>query len=278
MKRMYFFMIVSFLLLSAVQDSFAAAEACVISQDAVMTDVALALEKKNLRNCFFEAVGKSNTAEVKRLLALGVSVNDMRDEYGETVLMRGAGGPGMKGSCHIDVLKIILEARADINIKNSWGFTALMAACGDASPGKVKLLLTAGADMDIQSAFGYTALTSASMYLHDRRPVWKQAHLAQVRMLILAGADVTLIDTSNGKSALQFAQERGFEKEFLKAIADRALYVSRCVEMCTALQECTPLPLELENLVKDYDEVDEEFVFLQERAQNLQRLERDLKK
>lgn len=62
---------------------------------------------------------------------------------------------------NIDNIKLLLEAKADVNAANSKGVTPLMAASGQGHLEAVKALLAAGADVNKQTSFNYNALSAA---------------------------------------------------------------------------------------------------------------------
>lgn len=281
MRRIFTFVVILFLLASVTRDFFAASDVMAIEKEATVISVAVgqdaaAVEREEvLRRLLFNAVGKSNALEVKRLLELGAPI-DGRDRYGWTALMRAAQGFGLIGSSKIDIVKMLIDAHADINSRANCGFTALMHACGDSKQDKVRLLLAAGADIDTQSRYGDTALIMASSYFckaHHSTSIaleeqQNQAYLAHIRMLILAGANVAL--TKEGKTALDMMRKNGLEKEFLQAMEDKVLYESRYVKIFSLLTDHTLLPLVLVDLVTEY-EVEEEYAFLLERERNIKK-------
>jgi ankyrin repeat protein len=81
---------------------------------------------------------------------------------------------------YLPELKMVIEAGADVNIKNEKGETALMHAAWRGSTNAAKILIDAGANINACSDEGQTALIYASGY----------GHSAIVQMLIDIGADV----------------------------------------------------------------------------------------
>ena len=62
---------------------------------------------------------------------------------------------------HVDIVRLLLEARADVNAKDVEGTTALMLASGLGYAEVVTLLVQAGADLNAQDSLGRTALNLA---------------------------------------------------------------------------------------------------------------------
>jgi len=118
------------------------------------------------------------------------SMIDHTDKNEASVLMVAA------RKTHNDIMVSLIDAKADIEYKDSNGNTAIMyAGCCGNSVG-VHLLLCAGADIDKQSADGTTALMFACSSSSDTD--------GTVRLLLKRGADVFLSD-DNGVNALMMA-------------------------------------------------------------------------
>lgn len=113
-----------------------------------------------------------------------------------------------------EIVRILLEAGADVNFKGYSGQTALMSA---PTPEIARILLEAGADVNAKDDNGKTALMCASGY---------DSNLEIVKMLLEAGADVNTKcngGTDDGMTALLYASEfKNFEivKILLESGAD----------------------------------------------------------
>lgn len=95
-------------------------------------------------------------ADVLRLLAEGADVNE-RDEWGQTPLMYAATAD------NVDTMRVLLNARAEVDAVTPAGWTALMYAARDARTGEaVRLLLEHSADLERRNAQGSTALDLAN--------------------------------------------------------------------------------------------------------------------
>ena len=83
-----------------------------------------------------------NLEKCRELVARGADL-EIRSKYrGETALMRAA----EKG--HLETLKYLTEAGADIHTRNNDGQTAVLLAAGHGHLETVKWLTDAGADID----------------------------------------------------------------------------------------------------------------------------------
>ena len=116
------------------------------------------------------AVNRKHVDLVKELLAAGANVN-IPDSAGNTPLiiafLHGYDAPLLNydGSSTAQLLNIIvtmlLEAGANTNMRNENGKTAIMWAID--SPEKILMLVQAGADIKIRDAYGFSVLMIAAL-------------------------------------------------------------------------------------------------------------------
>ena len=100
-----------------------------------------------------------------------------------------------------DSVEMLIKARADMNIQNMEGHTALMRASDEDRRDITEVLIKAGAKLDIQAhKNGDTALILAS----------HRGYSKIVKMLIKAGANPDIKD-SDGNTALMHASSNGHE-------------------------------------------------------------------
>jgi ankyrin repeat protein len=121
---------------------------------------------------FYQAI-RNNDLSSLRSLAKTSDVN-VKDQRESTPLMYAAA----YGS--IDAMKLLVEAGADVNAKNTFDVTALMWCANDLA--KVRLLVEKGANVNARSKQGRTPLLIAAA--HDRNS-------AVVKLLIDKSADIT---------------------------------------------------------------------------------------
>jgi hypothetical protein len=118
-----------------------------------------------------KAAEHGRIAEVKGYLADGVPV-DTRGAYKYTALH-------LAGKHEPEVVKVLLEAGADVNAQDNSGFTPLQFATQHGNLESVNLMIDAGADVNRENRGGYTALLHACW--HGQGKVAKR--------LLDAGAD-----------------------------------------------------------------------------------------
>jgi uncharacterized protein len=177
------------------------------------------------------AAARGDAAELARLLAAGADPEE-RDVHGRTplhvaahgarhdamrALVTGGADPGAFDRDGYDVLTIAavagdlatlrlgLELGGDPRaVTSPYDGTALIAAAHLGHEAVVRELIRAGAPLDHVNNLGWTALIEA-VVLGDGGP----RHLATVRALVEAGADVGLADRA-GATPLELARRRGY--------------------------------------------------------------------
>jgi ankyrin repeat protein len=115
--------------------------------------------------------------KVRLLLAKGANVN-ARSKQGATPLLIAAIDDGAS-----EVVKLLLEAGADVKATDGSHSTVLLAAASANDLASVKLLLQKGADVNARDDFGFTPLMNAAA----------EGNAEMVRMLLARGTDVNAV-------------------------------------------------------------------------------------
>jgi len=103
------------------------------------------------------------------------------------------------GHGETEEVKALLDKGANVNARDTLGFTALIFAARSGNASTVNLLLAKGADVNAKSKMlGYTALINAAAFGDEE----------MVAALIAQGANVNEKD-DDGITALTFAEEAG---------------------------------------------------------------------
>lgn len=154
------------------------------------------------------AAAYQNHLEIARLLIeAGADVNMQDDTRQSAYLIPTADG-------YLELLKLTLQAGADVHSLDSYNGTGLIRAADRGHVEIIQELLKTDIDLDHVNRLGWTALLEA-IILGDGGP----RHTEVVRLLVEAGADVSLAD-GHGVTPLTHARERGFEE--IAAILENA--------------------------------------------------------
>lgn len=129
---------------------------------------------------------------IRAFINAGIDVNakssQLRDLFTGNFLMYAA------MNSKRDIIKILLEAGADVELGYDWGYTPLMGAAEYNNLEAVQLLLDYGADINAQHVDKLTALMLAA----------KKASKEIVELLLNKGADANIRDVY-GRTALKIA-------------------------------------------------------------------------
>ena len=99
-----------------------------------------------------------------------------------------------KSSRHIDEIQTLIEKGADVNTKDSVGWTVLIWMIGTSTTPTIEWLIGKGADINFRTSSGYTPLMRAA----------ECGRTKTAEILIEKGADVNARD-NNGLTALRIA-------------------------------------------------------------------------
>ncbi|WP_146617269.1 ankyrin repeat domain-containing protein [Candidatus Babela massiliensis] len=157
---------------------------------------------------------KHNRKEiVKILIQAGADVN-YKDNNGMTTLMHIA-------RSNNQIAQILINAHANIDAKDNRGYTALSWAAGFNAEETVKLLIQAGANVNSESESGLTTLIRASKYGYKKI----------VEILIKADANVN-VKMECGCTALSSAFTN-YHKELVEMLIDKGADISTQNNTCS---------------------------------------------
>ena len=174
-------------MLAILLENGADVNACVKGKNALILALSDSLEQR--------PHGRINT--VKALLGAGISPNHVDDNLA-TALMYICYNPS--SYCALDIITILINSGAELNIQDKKGRTALMIACkyGYDSVKVAYKLVLAGADKEIRDNFGNTALMYACDYRNvpfgteDYGIIIKKSYESLISFMINHGADTTV--------------------------------------------------------------------------------------
>ncbi len=152
---------------------------------------------------------------VEKAIKEGADVN-ITDEIifgdegkGNTALMMAA------SNGHIDITKLLLKAKADVNKQNDDGVTALMMASSEGYLDIVQELINGNADVNIKDKNNNTAL----MYAVHKKILFapESNHIETMVELLKAGADLNA-QNNQGETVIDLASENLADGDSMVAI------------------------------------------------------------
>ena len=151
------------------------------------------------REALHQAVEIGNAKVAKVLIDAGANVN-ARDAAGQSLVMNAVEHP--------EIVKLLIDAHADVNIPNDYKLAPLAVAAERGNLETVKLLLAAGANVRHRDPTGGSALMVAVL----------RGYKDVVRVLIDAGADVArdkaeLLDMAKDKPEIKAMIEEATRKK-----------------------------------------------------------------
>lgn len=113
------------------------------------------------------AVITDNLDALKQHIAAGSNINE-KDPFGGSSPLISASLFGKT-----EAARLLIEAGADLNLKNKDGSTALITSAFFCRPEIVKMLLQKGADKTIKNNYGSTAYQSVATPFSEAKPVYE---------------------------------------------------------------------------------------------------------
>ncbi|OIJ25532.1 ankyrin repeat domain-containing protein [Nocardioides luteus] len=156
-------------------------------------------ERQRMNEQLIKAAWDNDVARARELVRAGADVNYADDTQQSAYLIAASEG-------YVDLLDLTLRNGAEINAKDSYDGTALIRAAERGHADVVGRLVQAGIDLDHVNNLGWTALHEA-IVLGDDGPDAADT----VRVLVAAGVDISVKAGRDGKTALEHAEERGFD-------------------------------------------------------------------
>ncbi len=163
-----------------------------------------------------QALGKDNTAVIKALVEAVIKSGnniDFKGRNGSTALHNAA-----VFNVNPEVINILISAGADIESKDSFGFTPLMTSLDNPNLEVMKTLVKAGANMSVYDASGVPLVTLCILAITEY--VQMHSTTAHLKALIEAGADVDArAKDDKGQTALMAAVTFTLQPEVIEILA-----------------------------------------------------------
>jgi ankyrin repeat protein len=115
-------------------------------------------EEKISSDQFFDAAIDNSVDIIKEYIKQGGDVNIRNPHSSQTSLMYAT------MDINLEIMKLLIDAGADVDVKTDNGSTALMYACANDSADAVKMLIDAGANTGIKNLNGYDAFYFAEKF------------------------------------------------------------------------------------------------------------------
>ena len=132
------------------------------------------------------------------------------------------------------IVRLLVNQRADINVKDNGGWTPLHIAVSNKNDALVKALISSGADLTIKDESGWTPLHRAV----------SDENYALVKALISSGADLTIKDENN-KTAYAIAEDNEDQDTMDLLYRER----DRREKLHSAIWKVAPCLKEIERLI-----------------------------
>jgi ankyrin repeat protein len=157
------------------------------------------VEKDELDRRLIAAAWDNDLARARQLIRAGADVNAEDDTQQSAYLISTSEG-------YLDLLELTLRHGADVDAKDSFNGTGLIRAADRGHADIVGRLVQAGIEIDHVNNLGWTALHEA-IVLGDG----SQRYVDTVRVLVAAGADVTLPSQRDNVTPLAHAESRDYD-------------------------------------------------------------------
>jgi uncharacterized protein len=169
--------------------------------------------QKRLDEQLIRAAWADDVKRARALIARGADVNAKDDTVQSAYLISTSEGS-------LDLLNLMLKHGGDIAAKDSFNGTGLIRAADRGLADVAGRLVQAGVDVDHVNNLGWTALHEAIILGDGSR-----RYVDTVRVLVAAGADVTLRSRRDGVSPLDHARAKDHDE--IAAVLSAALDADR---------------------------------------------------
>lgn len=150
-------------------------------------------------NCLMIAINNMNIDLIKELIKRKRGINNSNIDGTTPLIHFIKWNYGITRKEILDIIKLFIEAGANVNAKGNYGDTALLRSYDDLSI--IKLLVEAGADVNVTEKDGTTLLMRAAKY----------GKTGLVKFLVESGADIEAMNKKR-QTALHLARTKEIKK------------------------------------------------------------------
>ena len=173
-------------------------------------------EQNHLDAQLIQAAWADDVRQAEVLIARGADVNAKDDTVQSAYLISTSEGS-------LELLELMLKHGGDVDAKDSYNGTGLIRAADRGLADVAARLVQAGVEVDHVNNLGWTALHEAIILGDGSR-----RYVDTVRVLVAAGADVTLRSGRDQVSPLDHARSRGHDE--IAAVLQAALDADQPVD------------------------------------------------
>ena len=117
--------------------------------------------QRRLNNDLTKAIKNNNIDDVREALLLGADANNKNEQGNKPLILATREGHLKTREGYLEIVKLLLKHKADINGQDYFGKTPLIKAAASNHSKVIELLLANGADPTMKDRFGSTALMEA---------------------------------------------------------------------------------------------------------------------
>ena len=163
-------------------------------------------------------------APVVRWLLEAGAQKDLRNSWGQTALLEAVTKPVTQDG-DAQVVQLLVKSHCQLNLRNCCGRTALMVAASQGHARNVHILLDGGAQRDLRANDGCTALMLAAINSHD--PVAELLLKAGARIDLQNDAGQTALTLATDVSVSYSIQNEDFRRFFEKRRSDAQIFCKK---------------------------------------------------
>jgi len=134
---------------------------------------------------------KSRLKTISKLLELGANPNVLHAQDMTAIMCAAKLGTSEGWKAAVEVCEVLIKSRANVNLANTAGETALMLAAQSGNQKLVSLLIKSGAEVNAVNKVGDSALSYASNALENKGDIVKALENAGAKPVVAASKSVS---------------------------------------------------------------------------------------